>query len=160
MVLRTERLSTTKASRFCLRVDMYQYKCKIVKVIDGDTVDIDIDLGFNVIISDQRVRMLGIDTPESRTSNLEEKPRGLLSKKKLEEKLPVGAWVKINTTKSDNNDDKFGRILGEFILNDGTNVNNWLIENNYAVAYTGQNKDLVQEAHQANKKVLMERREL
>lgn len=139
---------------------MYQYKCKIVKVIDGDTVDIDIDLGFNVILSNQRVRLNGLDAPESRTTNPEEKPRGLLSKKKVEEKLAVGDWVKINTTKSDNNDDKFGRTLGEFILDDGTNVNNWLIEHNYAVAYSGQNKDLVQEAHQANKKVLMERREL
>jgi micrococcal nuclease len=138
---------------------MYQYKCKIIKVIDGDTVDIDIDLGFNVILSNQRVRLNGLDTPESRTTNLEEKPRGLLSKKKVEEKLPVGAWVKINTTKDDSND-KFGRTLGEFILDDGTNVNNWLIENNYAVAYIGQNKELVQGAHQANKKLLMERGEL
>jgi micrococcal nuclease len=139
---------------------MYQYKCKIIKVIDGDTVDIDIDLGFNVVLANQRVRLAGIDTPESRTTNAEEKPRGLLSKKKLEEKLPVGSWKKINTIKADSNDDKFGRILGEFILDDGTNVNNWLIENNYAVAYTGQNKELVQGAHQANKKLLMERGEL
>lgn len=138
---------------------MYQYKCKVIKVIDGDTVDIDIDLGFNVILSNQRVRLNGLDTPESRTTNAEEKPRGLLSKKKVEEKLPVGAWVKINTTKDDSND-KFGRTLGEFILDDGTNVNNWLIENNYAVAYNGQNKELLQGAHQANKKLLMERGEL
>jgi len=138
---------------------MYQYKCKVIKVIDGDTVDIDIDLGFNVILSNQRVRLAGLDAPESRTTNLEEKPRGLLSKKKVEEQLAVGAWVKINTIKDDSND-KFGRILGEFILDDGTNVNNWLIENNYAVSYTGQNKELVQEAHQANKKLLMERGEL
>lgn len=139
---------------------MYQYKCKINKVLDGDTVEIDLDLGFNIIVANQRVRLLGIDTPESRTSNLEEKPRGLLSKKKLEEKLQVGSWVKITTTRADSNDDKFGRILGEFILSDGTNVNKWLVENNYAVAYTGQNKDLVQAAHQLNKKILIERKEL
>jgi micrococcal nuclease len=139
---------------------MYQYKCKINKVLDGDTVDIDLDLGFNVTLANQRVRLAGIDTPESRTTNAEEKPRGLLSKKKLEEKLPVGSWKKINTIKADSNDDKFGRILGEFILDDGTNVNNWLIEHNYAVAYTGQNKELVQGAHQANKKLLIERMEL
>ena len=139
---------------------MYQYKCKINKVLDGDTVDIDLDLGFNIILANQRVRMAGIDTPESRTTNKEEKPRGILSKKKLTEKLPVGSWQKINTIKSDNNDDKFGRILGEFILEDGTNVNNWLIENNYAVHYKGENKDLTQADHQANKKILMERGEL
>ena len=139
---------------------MYQYKCKINKVLDGDTVDIDLDLGFNIILANQRVRMAGVDTPESRTTNKEEKPRGLLSKKKLAEKLPVGSWQIIETQRSDNNDDKFGRILGIFILEDGTKVNDWLIANNYAVAYKGENKELTQADHQANKKILMERGEL
>lgn len=139
---------------------MYQYKAKILKVLDGDTVDIDLDLGFNIILSNQKVRLAGVDTPESRTTNLEEKPRGLLSKKKLQEKLPVGSWAIIETQKSDNNDDKFGRILGVFILEDGTRVNQWLIDNNYAVGYMGENKELVQEAHQRNKKILIERGEL
>jgi micrococcal nuclease len=139
---------------------MYQYKCKIIKVLDGDTVDIDLDLGFNIVLVNQRVRMAGVDTPESRTTNKEEKPRGLLSKKKLAEKLPVGSWQIIETQKSDNNDDKFGRILGVFILEDGTKVNEWLIQNNYAVPYKGENKELTQAEHQANKKILMERGEL
>ena len=139
---------------------MYQYKCKINKVLDGDTVDIDLDLGFNIVLANQRVRMAGIDTPESRTTNKEEKPRGLLSKKKLGEKLPVGSWQIIETQRSDNNDDKFGRILGVFILEDGTQVNDWLIKNNYAVPYKGENKDLTQTEHQANKKILKERGEL
>jgi micrococcal nuclease len=139
---------------------MYQYKCKIIKVLDGDTVDIDLDLGFNIVLANQRVRMAGVDTPESRTSNKEEKPRGLLSKKKLTEKMPVGSWQIIETQRSDNNDDKFGRILGVFILEDGTKVNDWLIKNNYAVAYRGENKELTQAEHQANKKILMERGEL
>ena len=139
---------------------MYQYACRINKVLDGDTVDIDLDLGFNIILANQHVRMTGIDTPESRTSNKEEKPRGMLSKKKLSDQLPVGSWQKITTSRPDNNDDKFGRILGEFILEDGTNVNQWLIKNNYAVAYQGENKELVQEQHQANKKILIKRGEL
>jgi micrococcal nuclease len=139
---------------------MYQYKCKINKVLDGDTVDIDLDLGFNIVLANQRVRMAGVDTPESRTTNKEEKPRGLLSKKKLGEKLPVGSWQIIETQRSDNNDDKFGRILGVFILEDGTKVNDWLIKNNYAVAYKGENKELTQAEHQTNKKILMERGEL
>jgi len=95
---------------------MYTYKCRIIKVLDGDTVEVDLDLGFNIRLADQKVRLLGIDTPESRTTNKEEKVRGLLSKKKLQEKLPVGSYVKIVTHKKDDNDDKFGRILGEFIL--------------------------------------------
>lgn len=139
---------------------MYQYKCKINKVLDGDTVDIDLDLGFNIILTNQRVRMAGIDTPESRTTDKEEKPRGMLSKKRLGEKLPAGSWQRINTLKADNNDDKFGRILGEFILEDNTNVNQWMIDNNYAVLYQGENKDNVQNQHQQNKKILIERGEL
>lgn len=139
---------------------MYQYIARINKVVDGDTVDIDLDLGFNIILANQRVRMAGIDTPESRTSDKEEKVRGLLSKKKLAEKLPVGSWVKIETQRMDDNDDKFGRILGIFVLDDGTNVNKWLIENNYAVAYAAENKELVQEAHQRNKQALIARGEL
>jgi hypothetical protein len=97
---------------------------------------------------------------EPEEEEVEEKPRGLLSKKKLGEKLPVGSWQIIETQRSDNNDDKFGRILGVFILEDGTKVNDWLIKNNYAVAYKGENKELTQAEHQANKKILMERGEL
>lgn len=139
---------------------MYQYKCKIIKVLDGDTVDIDLDLGFKIILANQRVRMAGVDTPESRTTIVEEKVRGQLSKKKLAEKLPVGSWQIIETQKPDSNDDKFGRILGVFILEDGTRVNDWLIQNNYAVPYKGDNKDLTQAEHQANKKILIQRGEL
>jgi len=139
---------------------MYQYKCKIIKVLDGDTVDIDLDLGFKIILANQRVRMAGVDTPESRTAIAEEKIRGQLSKKKLAEKLPIGSWQIIETQKPDSNDDKFGRILGVFILEDGTRVNDWLIQNNYAVPYKGENKDLTQAEHQANKKILIERGEL
>jgi micrococcal nuclease len=139
---------------------MYIYRCKINKVVDGDTVEIDLDLGFNMMLVNQKVRMSGIDTPESRTSNSEEKVRGLLSKKKLQEKLPVGSWQRIQTMKSDSNDDKFGRILGVFIMEDGMSLNQWLIDNNYAVLYQGENKELVQEQHQYNKQKLIERGEL
>lgn len=139
---------------------MYIYRCKINKVVDGDTVEIDLDLGFNMMLVNQKVRMAGIDTPESRTSNNEEKVRGMLSKKKLSEKLPTGSWQKIQTMRSDANDDKFGRILGVFILEDGTSLNQWMIDNNYAVLYQGENKELVQEQHQYNKQKLIERGEL
>ena len=138
----------------------YEYKAKVLKVLDGDTVEIDLDLGFNIILANQKVRLNGIDTPESRTTNTEEKPRGLLSKKKLTEKLPVGSWQTIQTMKADSNDDKFGRILGVFIMEDGKSLNQWMVDNNYAVAYAGENKELVQEAHQKNKQKLIERGEL
>ena len=139
---------------------MYIYRCKINKVVDGDTVEIDLDLGFNMMLVNQKVRMAGIDTPESRTSNNEEKIRGTLSKKKVAEKLPIGSWQRIQTMRADSNDDKFGRILGVFILEDGTSLNQWMIDNNYAVLYQGENKELVQEGHQYNKQKLIERGEL
>jgi len=139
---------------------MYIYRCKINKVVDGDTVEIDLDLGFNIVLSNQKVRMSGIDTPESRTANEEEKKRGMISKKKLAEKLPVGSWQRIQTMKADSNNDKFGRILGVFIMEDGLSLNQWLIDNNYAVLYQGENKELVQEMHQYNKQKLIERGEL
>ena len=138
----------------------YEYKAKVLKVLDGDTVEIDLDLGFNIILANQKVRLNGIDTPESRTTNTEEKSRGLLSKKKLTEKLPVGSWQTIQTMKADSNDDKFGRILGVFLMEDGKSLNQWMVDNNYAVAYLGENKELVQEAHQKNKLKLIERGEL
>ena len=66
---------------------MYEYKAKIMKVVDGDTVDVDIDLGFGVVLTDERVRIMGIDTPESRTRDLVEKKFGLASKARLKEML-------------------------------------------------------------------------
>ena len=74
--------------------------------------------------------------------------------------MPVGSWQTIQTVKADSNDDKFGRILGVFIMEDGKSLNQWMVDNNYAVAYAGENKELVQEAHQKNKQKLIERGEL
>ena len=137
---------------------MYHYKIKkITKVIDGDTIEIDLDLGFGVWYRNQRVRLNGIDTPESRTKDKDEKIRGELSKSKLKE-LIEEKRVKITTAIDP--DDKFGRILGIIETKEGINVNEWLITNNYAVAYKGQNKDLVQEAHQKNIEILRARGEI
>ena len=112
---------------------MYQYKIKkINKVIDGDTVDIDIDLGFNIIIS-QRVRLSGIDAPETRTKNLEEKVNGLESKRWLEEKLTTDKPMFIRTEK----DDKYGRILGWiYIGEDNIPINTHMIKEGYAKPYS------------------------
>ena len=96
---------------------MYQYRAKIVKIIDGDTVDVDIDLGFSVILSKQRIRLYGIDTPESRTRNLDEKKYGLLAKNFLKEFIgKAGNHLIVETCKDDRG--KFGRILGKLINKD------------------------------------------
>jgi len=137
---------------------MYTYSAELLKVIDGDTIEVDFDLGFGVWLRNQRIRLTGIDTPESRTSNKEEKVRGDLSKAKLKEILTVGKRIVITTSIDPN--EKYGRILGTITNEQGVNVNKWLIENNYAVVYTGQNKDLVQEAHQKNAVILKARGEI
>jgi len=140
---------------------MFEYNYKLVKVVDGDTIDVDIDLGFGVWLQKQRIRMMGIDTPESRTSDKEEKVYGLLAKEKLQTLLATGKVLK--TYKDAKG--KFGRILGELWVNcteDGhefngwTNINKWMCESGYAVGYHGQNKDDVETAHMENRKLLLE----
>jgi micrococcal nuclease len=135
---------------------MYTYTASVLKVIDGDTIEVDFDLGFGVWLRNQRIRLDGIDTPESRTADKEEKVRGTLSKDKLKEIL--GKDIRI-TTKIDPNE-KYGRILGVLVNDKGVNVNQWLIDNNYAVKYSGENKELVQEQHKLNAAALKKRGEL
>ena len=93
---------------------MFEYNCKIVRVVDGDTVDVDIDLGFDVWLKKQRIRLYGVDTPESRTRDLEEKKYGFAAKAFVEKHIPVGS-KQILRTKLDDARGKFGRILGEFV---------------------------------------------
>jgi len=111
---------------------MYHYKVKkISRVIDGDTVDIDIDLGFG-ITSSQRVRLQGIDAAETRTLNVEEKTKGLEAKKWLEEKLSrTGEWI-IETFK----EDKYGRILGVlYYVSDPVTINEMMLNEGIANLY-------------------------
>jgi micrococcal nuclease len=125
---------------------------EVTKIVDGDTIDVIIDLGFDILYK-SRVRLFGIDTPESRTSNDEEKVRGLLSKHFLEEHLNSSKKIVIKTHKGEETG-KFGRILGEIFI-DGININQKMCDEGYAVAYYGQNKKLVEDAHEANKKKLI-----
>ena len=92
---------------------MYRYKVYVTKIVDGDTVDVDIDLGFGMIYKKQRVRMMGIDTPESRTRDLEEKFYGKASKANLV-KILEGKEVQLVS----HDKGKFGRILGELFIGD------------------------------------------
>ena len=125
---------------------------KVTKIIDGDTIDVIIDMGFDILYK-SRVRLFGIDTPESRTRDLTEKKFGLMSKKYLTERLKKAKKITIRTHKGSETG-KFGRILGE-IFCDGENVNLAMCTEGHAVAYYGQNKDDVQEAHLANRKKLL-----
>ena len=129
---------------------MYEYRCKVVRVIDGDTVDVDIDLGFGVWLHKERVRILGIDTPESRTRDKVEKRFGLLAKEFVEKFFKTDGDVILRTQKYDAKG-KFGRILGDFLCK-GRALSIVMIDNHHAVAYHGQSKEDIKEAHLANRK--------
>jgi micrococcal nuclease len=119
---------------------MYEYSVKkLHKVVDGDTIDVDIDLGFNISYY-QRVRLAGIDTPESRTTDKSEKILGLESKKRLDEVLKSATKIVIRTEKPDSTE-KYGRILGWVFVDDQkTSVNEDLIKDGFAWDYMGETK--------------------
>jgi len=119
---------------------MYEYHVKKVNnVVDGDTIDVDIDLGFDISFS-SRVRLAGIDTPESRTTNKAEKVLGLEAKEYVKSKIKDAKEVVIKTEKMDSSE-KYGRILGWLFL-DGSkvSVNEQMIADGYAWGYLGDTK--------------------
>jgi len=137
---------------------MYEYNSIIRYVVDGDTVDVDIDLGFGVWLRDQRIRLYGIDTPESRTRDLTEKLFGFAAKDFVKNYLPVGSKQILKTFIGKDGEDmrgKFGRILGDFFINDGKMLVKTMITEGYGVAYNGQSKTVIQEAHLKNRELLI-----
>jgi endonuclease YncB( thermonuclease family) len=132
---------------------MYEYNCKIVRVIDGDSIIIDIDLGFSHWIHGESIRLYGVDTPQCRTRDAEEKAAGLLAKKFVEDALHVGGTYILSTREKG----KFGRYLGVIMLSDKTSINAALVKERLAVPYYGQSKVRVQEAHKANYEILKEK---
>ena len=133
-----------------------KYNVRLIKVVDGDTVDVDIDLGFGVWLSDERVRIMGIDTPESRTSDKVEKVFGLAAKNRLKHLLEKDAVL--ITTEDKSGEDmkgKFGRILGDFEAADGRLVTQIMIEEGHCVPYFGGSKEEVQAQHMENRKRLL-----
>ena len=141
---------------------MYDYKCNVVKIVDGDTVDVDIDLGFGIWMRNERVRIMGIDTPESRTRDLVEKKFGLAAKERL--KSLLGEKTVLRTQIARNGEDmkgKFGRILGDFDVYDAKTdavrpVTKILIDEGHAVLYFGGSKEEIQEKHMLNRQRLIE----
>ena len=133
-----------------------EYDVRLLKAVDGDTVDVDIDLGFNIWLRDERVRIMGIDTPESRTSDKVEKVFGKAAKARLKELLTEGGVLV--TTEEKNGEDmrgKFGRILGDFKTPDGKLVTEVMIAEGHCVPYFGGSKDDVQAQHMVNRERLL-----
>ena len=135
---------------------MYEYRCKILRVVDGDTVDVDIDLGFGMWMHKERVRMMGIDTPESRTRDKVEKKFGLAAKARLKELLGATPILKTQVGKGgEDMKGKFGRILGDFMTDDGKKCGELLIKEGHAVKYTGGAKEDVEKQHLKNRERLL-----
>jgi micrococcal nuclease len=133
-----------------------EYDVVLLGAVDGDTVDVDIDLGFGVWLKDERVRIMGIDTPESRTSNEVEKLFGKAAKARLKELLHNGGVLV--TTEEKNGEDmrgKFGRILGDFKTSDGKLVTEIMIAEGHCVPYFGGSKEDVQAQHMINRERLL-----
>ena len=122
--------------------DPYIYRIRTIsKVVDGDTIDANIDLGFDISLT-KRIRLAGIDSPESRTTNLKEKALGLETKEWLKKTLEDAKDILIKTEKPDSTE-KYGRIIGHLFINDQeTSLNNQMIDEGYALAYEGGKKDM------------------
>ena len=133
---------------------MYEYGCKVTRVVDGDTIDVDLDLGFDIIYK-CRVRLYGIDTPESRTRNKDEKVRGKLAAKFLKDAILNGKNVILQTQLKDSKG-KFGRVLASVVV-DGININQQMVTNHLAVRYEGQSKKDIQLEHLKNRDILIKR---
>ena len=131
----------------------YKYNVKIRKVIDGDTVDVDIDLGFGVWLHKERVRIIGIDTPESRTSDKVEDLFGEAAKARVQDLLPVDSVQTLVCEEYDAKG-KFGRVLGDFLIS-GIKLAAMLVEEGHAVAYFGGSKEEIQLKHMANREKLL-----
>tara|TARA_R110000787_G_scaffold280759_1_gene391655 strand:- start:60 stop:482 length:423 start_codon:yes stop_codon:yes gene_type:complete len=132
---------------------MYEYSCTVDRVVDGDTCDVVLDLGFDILYR-CRVRLYGIDTPESRTRDKDEKVRGKLASAFLQEAMDTGEKVVIETKLKDSKG-KFGRVLGNVMV-DGININQALVDNYLAVAYFGQSKTDIEDEHLTNRAKLIE----
>ena len=133
---------------------MYEYGCQVTRVVDGDTIDVDLDLGFDIIYK-CRVRLYGIDTPESRTRNKDEKVRGKLAAKFLKDAISNGKNVILQTQLKDSKG-KFGRVLASVVI-DGININQQMVTNHLAVRYEGQSKKDIQLEHLKNRDILIQR---
>jgi|TARA_B110000483_G_C18043316_1_gene483484 micrococcal nuclease len=145
----------------------YIYNCIIKRVVDGDTIDVDIDLGFDVWMKKKRVRVAGIDAPETRTKDPIEKAAGLYCKKRVIQLLPQLSRTKLVV--ATNKPDKYGRILGDFAIaeesipdeihwycNDNPTLTEILLHENLAVTYDGKSKEDIRDQHQFNYNILLD----
>lgn len=140
---------------------MYEYKCIIRNIVDGDTVDVDVDLGFDVWLADQRIRLQGIDAPESRTRDFAEKHFGELAKNFVSECLPIGGHTVLLSKEYNPASGKYGRILGDFqvydeVTDSWTTLCDLMLREGYAVVYReGAESEKMEQDHLNNRRKLI-----
>lgn len=135
-------------------VELYQYRCRINRVIDGDTLDVDIDLGFDMHLRNARIRLVGVDCPEIRTRDLVEKHYGELATEFVKDRFPEGQRAVLLSREWRRND-PFGRILGDFVAGDST-LTALLLENHHAVPWDSNNREGMEQQHVQNRQLLTE----
>jgi|TARA_B110000037_G_scaffold13893_1_gene14615 micrococcal nuclease len=138
--------------------DPFLYNCTIQRIVDGDTVDVNIDLGFGIWLYKERIRIAGIDTPEKRTRDKVEKIFGLAATAKAHTLIAEGSSVIIRTHRDKAG--KYGRTMGDFILEDGSFYTSRMIQSHHAVPYEGQAKSDIEAAHLVNREILIESGEI
>ena len=138
---------------------MYEYRATLRRIVDGDTVDVDIDCGFDIVLTNQRIRLYGIDTPESRTRDLEEKKCGKLAAQYIADHIQEGTTFTLRTRLDGKG--KYGRILGELIcyvpeFDREMSLNESMVQKHLAVEYHGQSKLAIEAEHLKNREILYE----
>lgn len=139
-------------------LEPFCYNATVVRIVDGDTLRLNIDLGFHTILKNQSVRLTGVDAPETRSKDPKTKAAGLAAEKALSGFVEEGSKVVVRTLLDD--EGKYGRILGTIFIENGTNINKFLIDNNYAVEYSGQSREERAVLHEKNYEILLERGEV
>ena len=148
---------TTKSRKKANR--LYIFNVTILEIVDSDTVKTDIDLGFGINFTERMIKLYGLDSPSANTADVMEKKFGLLCKEALEKYLPIKSQQQLVSV--DTTSDKYGRILGEFLVdslefpNHKINLNRYLIDKRLAVPYHGEDIDTIKELHHQNRMFLM-----
>jgi len=132
---------------------MYEYKAIVKRVIDGDSLVLDIDLGFYIFMNETKIRLYGLDTPEMNSDDPLLRLQAVLATRYLYDNLPVGSKVKINTVLDKR--EKYGRLLATIITEDGFNINDGLIENKLAINYKNLTREEQIQKHYENQDYLI-----
>jgi len=134
---------------------MYEYKATVKRVIDGDSIVLDIDLGFYIAMNETKIRLYGLDTPEMNSDDPLLRLQAVLATRYLYDNLPVGSKVIIKTVLDKR--EKYGRLLATIFTKEGLNINEGLLENKLAISYKDLTREEQIQKHYENQQYLIEK---